>query len=274
MTYRVLLGDRLLVAGAGVGPVLGIDTGTPAARIGVVAAGRVLASISRPVRSHGADLPELVDAAMRAAGVAVGDLAAVAVGIGPGSFTGLRVSLSYVKGLIIGSGLKIVGIPSLDAMALCGADRPEARPGVSICPLIDARRGEVYSSLYQVGADALERLAGDLVVPLEDFAMQTTGEVVFVGEYKAEEAFAVVQARDGRAATQAGNAELRLVGAYVAALGAARIARGESDRPESLEPRYVRSSGASLNSTTVDRKEGVEHGTSRGRANPAVCRSG
>lgn len=273
MTYRVLLAEKLLAAGATAGPVLGIETGTPAARIGIVAAGRVLGSLNRPARSHGADLPELVEAAMRRAGIGMRDLTAIAVGIGPGSFTGLRVGLSYAKGLIIGSKLKIVGVSSLDAMALCGAHGPGIRPGVTVCPMIDARRGEVYGSLYQVGADALERRSGDLVVPLEDFAMQTAGEVLFVGENKAEEACALVQARGGRAAAHAGNAELQLAGAYVAALGAARIARGESDRPESLEPRYVRASGAAVNSTAVERREGVEHGTSRGRANPAACRS-
>ncbi len=273
MTYRVLLADHLLAASAAAGPVLGIDTGTPVARIGVVGGGRVLAALSRPARSHGADLPDLIDAAMTEAGLRMAELGAIAVGIGPGSFTGLRVGLSYAKGLIIASGLKLAGIPSLDAMALCGASLPEACAGTTVCPLLDARRGEVYASLYRVGADALERLSGDLVVPLEDFAKQTTGEVVFVGEQKAEQACAAVQAGGGRRAVRAGNAELQLVGAYVAALGAARIARGESDRPESLEPRYVRPSGAAINSTTVDRKEGGENGTSRGRANPAVCRS-
>lgn len=273
MTYRVLLVDQLLAAGAAAGPVLGLETGTPVARIGIVGEGRVMASVNRPARSHGADLPDLVDAAMAEAGLRMADLAAIAVGIGPGSFTGLRVGLSYAKGLIIASSLKLVGISSLDAMALCGATRPEASAGTAICPLIDARRGEVYTSLYRVGADALERLSGDLVVTLEDFANQTAGEVVFVGEQKAQEACAFVQRRGGGVGAHAGNAELKLAGAYIAALGAERIARGESDRPESLEPRYVRPSGAAINSATVNWKEGVENGTSRGRANPAACRS-
>lgn len=273
MTYRVLLVDQLLAAGAAAGPVLGLETGTPVARIGIVGEGRVMASLTRPARSHGADLPDLVNAAMAEAGLRMADLAAIAVGIGPGSFTGLRVGLSYAKGLIIASRLKLVGIPSLDAMALCGAMLAEAGSGTAICPLIDARRGEVYASLYRVGADALERLSGDLVVSLEDFANQTAGEVVFVGEQKAQEACAFVQRRGGGAGAHAGNAELKLAGAYIAALGAERIARGESDRPESLEPRYVRPSGAAINSATVNWKEGVENGTPRGRANPAACRS-
>src|SRR5579863_6313898 len=99
MTYRVLLGEPLLAVGASAGPILGLDTGSTVASLGIVAAGHLRASISRPVRSHGSDLPTAIEEVLRMAGLKLRDLTAIAVALGPGSFTGLRIGLSYAKGL-------------------------------------------------------------------------------------------------------------------------------------------------------------------------------
>jgi tRNA threonylcarbamoyladenosine biosynthesis protein TsaB len=271
MIYRVLSAEPLLAAGATVGPVLGLDTGSTVARLGLVSGGRIAASVARPVKSHGADLPAAVDELLRAAGVGIRELSAIAVGIGPGSFTGLRVGLSYAKGVAAGARIPIVGIPSLDAIALCGAGSPAARPGVKICPILDARKGEVYTSLYEVVNDALEKKWDDLVIPLDEFAARIAGEIILVGESKAEDA-RVLAVRNGGRATVAGAAELRHQGSFIAALGAARVARDDVDDAATAEPLYVRAPGASVKSTAVDPGEGT-HGTSRGRVDPAACGS-
>ena len=251
-----------------VGPVLGLDTGSGVARLGVVSGGRVLAAIAQPVKSHGADLPAAVDELLRAAGIGIRDLSAIAVGTGPGSFTGLRVGLSYAKGIAAGARIRIVGISSLDAIALCASGTPAARPGTKICPILDARKGEVYTSLYAVVSDALEKVTDDLVIPLDEFASRIAGEVLFVGESKAEDARVLVVRRGGRA-TVAGAAELWHQGSFIAALGAARVARNDVDDATTVEPLYVRAPEASVKSTAVDPGEGT-HGTSRGRADPAT----
>ena len=271
MIYRVLSAEPLLAAGACAGPVLGLETGSASASIGLVNDGRIVTSLARGVKSHGADLPALVDELLGLAGIRIRDLSAIAIGIGPGSFTGLRIGLSYAKGLVVGARLPIVGVPSLDAIALCGSVSPLARPGISICSILDARKGEIYVSLYQVVTDALEKRTGDLVVPLDEFASRITGEVLFVGESKAEDA-RVLAVRNGGRATVAGAAELRHQGSFIAALGAARVARNDVDEAATLEPLYVRASGASVKSTAIDPGEGT-HGTSRGSADPAVCGS-
>ncbi len=271
MIYRVLSAEPLLAAGAYAGPVLGFDTGSSIARIGLVRDGRIVASQARPVKSHGADLPAAVDEVLRAAGIGIHELSAVAVGTGPGSFTGLRVGLSYAKGLVTGGRMRIVGIPSLDAIALCGAGAPAAHPGVKICPILDARKGEVYTSLYDVVTDALQKEMGDLVVPLDEFASRITGEILFVGESKAEDARVLVARRGGRASV-AGTAELWQQGSFIAALGAARVARNDVDQAATIEPSYIRAPEASIKSTAVDPGEG-NHGTPRGRVNPAACGS-
>jgi tRNA threonylcarbamoyladenosine biosynthesis protein TsaB len=271
MIYRVLSAEPLLAAGATVGPVLGLDTGSSIASIGLVGGGRILATLARPVKSHGADLPAAVDELLRTAGVGIHELSAIAVGTGPGSFTGLRVGLSYVKGLAAGARIGIVGIPSLDAMALCGAESLAARPGVKICPILDARKGEVYTSLYEVVTDALKKEMDDLVIPLDEIASRIAGEVLFVGESKAEDACVLV-IRSGGRATVVGTARLSHHGSFIAALGAARVARDDVDEAATLEPLYVRAAEASVKSTAVDPGEGT-HGTPRGRVDPAACGS-
>src|ERR1700731_3158443 len=151
MTYRVLLGEPLFATGASAGPILGLDTGSAAASLGVVAGSRVRASISRPGRSHGSDLPSAMEEVLRMAGLTLRDLTAIAVALGPGSFTGLRIGLSYAKGLAMAVG------------------SPFVRSGVTICPVLDARKGEIYAALYRAGDDALEKVVGEQVAPLEDF---------------------------------------------------------------------------------------------------------
>jgi tRNA threonylcarbamoyladenosine biosynthesis protein TsaB len=268
MTYRVLSAEPLLAAGATAGPVLGLDTGSSIARLGLVGGGLIIAALARPVKSHGAELPAAVEELLSTAGVEIQDLSAIAVGTGPGSFTGLRVGLSYAKGIVAGARIQIVGISSLDAMALCGASTSLARPGVKICPILDARKGEVYTSLYEVVIDALEKETDDLVIPLDELAARIADEVLFVGESKAEDARVLV-VRNGGRATVAGSAELWHQGSFIAALGAVRVARDDVDDAATVEPLYVRAPEASVKSTAVKPGEGT-HGTPRRRVNPAA----
>jgi tRNA threonylcarbamoyladenosine biosynthesis protein TsaB len=268
MISRVLLADALLTAGASAGPVLGLDTGTSSAHLGIVSGGRLLASRAHPVKSHGADLPELVEAVMGEAGLKFMDLAAIAVGIGPGSFTGLRVGVSYVKGLALAAGIKAAGVPSLDAIALC-AGEVGRDIGATICPVIDARKGEVYTSLYHIAGDALERTTDDRVVKLELLVRELEGRIIFSGEAKAEEAYEHFGRIGGRGEV-VGNARLQLIGGFIAAIGAARVAKGDIEPMMGLEPRYVRPPDATVKHTALKPREAL-HGTTRGRANPAIC---
>src|SRR5215469_17551629 len=91
--------ERLLAHGATAGVVLGIDTGGPIGSFGVVVDGRIAAASTRSPVSHGFELPAAVEEVLGAASVSFSDLSAIAVAIGPGSFTGLRVGLSYAKGV-------------------------------------------------------------------------------------------------------------------------------------------------------------------------------
>jgi tRNA threonylcarbamoyladenosine biosynthesis protein TsaB len=261
--------QRLLADAAGAGVVLGIDTGGPLGSFGVIAEGRLAAVSIRSSILHGFELPAAIDEVLDAAGVSFGELTAIAVAIGPGSFTGLRVGLSYAKGIAAARKIAIAGVSSLDALVLCcGSRLPE---GASIYPIIDARKGEVYTGLYRFVTGALQKISDDRVVSLAGLVAGLEDEATFVGYSIAEEACALARAK-GRRAVLIENAGLNLRGSFVAAIGAAKVVRKETDDIATLEPLYLRphDSGTSFN----DLKPGEEiHGTPRGRTHPATPRS-
>ena len=111
--------------------ILSFDTATDVATSALVADGEVLGERT----SRAVTLLEDVDALLRQAGAHVHDVEALAVGIGPGSFTGVRVGLATARGLALALGIPVAGVSTLDALA-AGA------PGA--IPVIDARRGEVF----------------------------------------------------------------------------------------------------------------------------------
>ncbi|HEY6418290.1 MAG TPA: tRNA (adenosine(37)-N6)-threonylcarbamoyltransferase complex dimerization subunit type 1 TsaB [Candidatus Binataceae bacterium] len=248
--------NDLLARTAGTRPVLGIDTGTPIAALGLVVDGRIAGSISQPVPSHCASLPLAVDELLRASGLTPRDLGAIAVGIGPGSFTGLRIGLSYAKGLVMASGCAIVGVNSLDALAATTLASPAAHQGVLVCPLVDARRGEIYAALYRIVSDGLEKLSEDLVVALEHLTSRIEGEVVLVGDSRANDAAALLSSR-GLGVAVLDICSLDSRGGLLAAIGAARFSRGEIDRPASLEPLYLRPPAAALKSRSGQSAQAV-----------------
>jgi tRNA threonylcarbamoyladenosine biosynthesis protein TsaB len=119
MTSRELFrAERLFELSAEVGPVLGLDTASATASLAIVSHGKILAQVVRSASSHGAELPAAAAEVVARAGIQLRDLQGIAVGIGPGSFTGLRVGIAYAKGLILALGCALIGIPTFDCLAL------------------------------------------------------------------------------------------------------------------------------------------------------------
>jgi tRNA threonylcarbamoyladenosine biosynthesis protein TsaB len=249
--------------------VLGMDTGGPVGSFGVVAEGRLVAAGVRSTVSHGAELPAAVEEILDTAGTSLRDLSAIAVALGPGSFTGLRVGLSYAKGIAAARKIAIAGVSSLDALALCAGSR--LREGTVLYPIIDARKGEIYCGLYRVVAGALERNSDALVVSLAHLVAGLADEAVFIGESIAQQARSLAKAT-GRRVELIENAALYLRGSFVAAIGAAKVARKEAGEMATVEPLYLRppDTGTAFNSF----KPGEDiDGTPRGRTHPATARS-
>jgi tRNA threonylcarbamoyladenosine biosynthesis protein TsaB len=134
-----------------------LDTSTPTARVAVLDAdGQARFSSKVTADRHAGHLMPLCAEALRAAGLAAGDLAGIACGGGPGSFTGLRVGLAAAKGLALPTGVPLYVVSSLEALAL---DILAAQPGATAVPCLDAGKGEVYVGAY--GADG-QRLVREL----------------------------------------------------------------------------------------------------------------
>ncbi|HEY6007255.1 MAG TPA: tRNA (adenosine(37)-N6)-threonylcarbamoyltransferase complex dimerization subunit type 1 TsaB [Geobacteraceae bacterium] len=117
-----------------------------------------------------------VDTVLQGGGMAVAGLDGLAVALGPGSFTGLRVGVAAVKGLALASGKPVVGFSSLAMLAL---NLPWAVHPV--CPMFDARKKEVYAALYRC-RELPEEILPDCVAPPERFLGQLEGPTIFVGE--------------------------------------------------------------------------------------------
>jgi tRNA threonylcarbamoyladenosine biosynthesis protein TsaB len=135
--------------------ILSIDTCLGACSCAVVKDGEALASIFEPMtRGHQERLAPMVEAATKDAGVVFADLDRIAVAVGPGSFTGLRVGLAFAKGLGLALARPVVGIGALEAL---GAEEP----GRTLA-LADARRGQVYWQAFEDGRLLTEASASSL----------------------------------------------------------------------------------------------------------------
>jgi len=188
-------------------------------------------------RSHTASLPALVDRVLADAGVTIGDVEGLAVSIGPGSFTGLRIGLALAKGIAFAGGLPLVGVPTLEALAHVA----DAAPGETICAALDARKREVYAALFVATEAAPRRVSTDVALAPEALAARLTPPCVLVGD--AGEVYGEVL---GARATLRPFATHHPRGGVIARLGTERIAAGEGANPGPLEPTYVRAPDAEL----------------------------
>jgi tRNA threonylcarbamoyladenosine biosynthesis protein TsaB len=137
--------------------LLGIDTATATAGIAIVDQdGRVLAEARHATAGRGADLLVAIDRVCRDAAVAPAELHAIAIGAGPGSFTGLRIGMATAKGIAFAARRPLWAVSSLAALAADAAEELAGEPGDHaggvICAALDARRGELFAGCYRGGA--------------------------------------------------------------------------------------------------------------------------
>src|SRR5262249_17775165 len=193
--------------------------------------------------NHAVALLPLIDAVLRTAGCEVHDLDAVAVSSGPGSFTGLRVGFGIAKGLARATGMQLIGISTLAALArsVTGHD------GV-ICALLDARRGELYAACFAAARGRFERLTADALVTPEALLATMPTACVVVGD-GGEKVGTMLRAHFGDGVTVLSSDAYAPRGAVVAAMAAERLRAGQSDDLPSAEPLYVRASDAELKFT-------------------------
>ena len=173
--------------GVGVWP----DDGTGAATV----LGETNVAVPRAALTH---LVPMISRLLDECGHGVGELGAVVVGRGPGSFTGVRIGVSTAKGIAQGLGVPLWGVSTADAVA----ERLAGRDGL-VGVVGDAMRKEVYPALFECGTGVIERLEADAVGKPEDvaarWASETTGRIALVGEGLAKYAQAFADALGDRA---------------------------------------------------------------------------
>lgn len=142
--------------------VLAIDSTATAASAAVVSDSKIIAEYTQDTgHTHSETLLPMVEAVMNCAGIVVSDIDLFAVSAGPGSFTGVRIGISLIKGLAFGRSKPVAGLSSMD----CLAKNLQGFDGV-VCPVMDARRNQLYTAIYLNG----KKMTEDMLIPCEELA--------------------------------------------------------------------------------------------------------
>lgn len=237
--------------------VLAIESATATAAVALADGDGVLATFSAERgRRHVETLAPAVSLVCRSAGVALGDVSAVAVDVGPGLFTGLRVGMGTAQALGFALGVPLCPATSLEVLAR-GVATSGLVPGTTVVAVVDARRGEVFAAWFGVtdgagSAAAVEQRGEDAVLSPDALANLLTLTT------STAPAAPVVVVGDGArryAAILGGVPGVRVAGpqwdappvSVLALLGVARLAAGAVVAPASLVPRYLRAADTRIN---------------------------
>lgn len=146
--------------------ILGIQTCLPSGLVFLGKGEEILASLRLPPRTSSGDLMPLIDSLLEKTASSIDRIDGLVVSKGPGSFTGLRVGVSVAKSLAFSLGLPLVGVPTLDCIALLSPFS-----GV-ICSLVPAYRNSFFAAFFYKNKESLRRISGYLFLPLEKIVGQ------------------------------------------------------------------------------------------------------
>lgn len=145
-------------------PILNIETSTGVCSVSVSDKDAILAAReSRIDRSHASMLTVFIGEAMAEAGIGYNELSGVAVSRGPGSYTGLRIGVSAAKGICYGADIPLIALDTLLIMARGLLRNIADNDGLLLCPMIDARRMEVYTALYDTAGTRVKDITAEII---------------------------------------------------------------------------------------------------------------
>lgn len=221
-------------------PILALDTATLVSSVALATRDKLLAELTIQTRkTHSEQLMPHIEQILALAGVSKDALEAVAVSIGPGSFTGLRIGLATAKALAYALRVELIGVPTLDALAFgCPV------PGVVFAATMDAQKGNIYLALYHWSPTGLQQIAPTRVVNhLEAFAelSKLSQPVLVLGE--AAQLYREAIDATGLLLTAEPHIAMPRAGS-VAMLGWNILDSGVRHDAMTLEPLYIRRSEA------------------------------
>lgn len=223
--------------------VLALDSATNVASCGVVTPDKVLVEFNlNTKKTHSERLMPMVSEALEYADLKLDDIDGFCVSIGPGSFTGLRIGLSTIKALAFFTGKPLVGIPTLDGLAANLTDTEGL-----ICPVLKARRDEVYCALYINAVSGQERISDYLAISPEKLvgllSQFNNAKVTFLGDGVSmlPENIKDILGPDCMATPEISRWPRA---ATIGCLGLQRLQKGCCDDIASLTPLYIKASAA------------------------------
>lgn len=222
--------------------ILSLDSSTSSASCAILQEGKLLGEITfNDKKQHSVILMSQIDSLLKNLNLSIKDIDGFVVSKGPGSFTGLRIGMATIKGLVEGTKKPFVGVSTLDALSYNLA----YTPGI-ICPIMDALRDNLYTALYKFNGEKLERLTDYMAIHIDEL-ISTIKEyncesISFVGDglikfrSKLNESFPNVNFAP---------AHLNVAkAASLGELGLIRLLNEDSDNLLSFAPIYIRKSQA------------------------------
>ena len=171
--------------------ILCIETGTDICSVGIAREGEIVSMLeSDEGRDHARKVGVFVDELLRTTGISPDEIDAVAVGKGPGSYTGLRIGVSFAKGLCYALDIPLIAIGSLDALAEVAREdfdagivdlEDEQWGSAMLCPMVDARRMEVYAQVFDVEGRAQSDVVAEVVTEESFNEWRSKGKFVIFG---------------------------------------------------------------------------------------------
>ncbi len=221
--------------------ILGIDTATMTGSIAISTEDRLIAeSTLHSKTTHAERLLSTIDHTLGFAAMTIHDIDGIAVALGPGSFTGLRIGMTTAKSIAYSIQKPIVAIPSLDALAT-----QYLHTTLLICPILDARKKEVYTAFYRNSGADVCRISDYAVITPENLVKDIQEPVLFLGDgvipYCEQ-----LQSLLGDHAMFADSAHILPRASLIAKLGSDRLLAGDFDDCLALTPLYIRKSDAEM----------------------------
>jgi len=221
--------------------ILGIETSTMTGSVAIITEQQLIVEQTINAKiTHAERLITTIDDTLRAASLAIRELDGIAVSAGPGSFTGLRIGVTTAKSLAYSLRKPIVAVSSLDALA-----SQFLHSNLLICPMLDARKKEVYSACYRNSGSTVKRISEYAVLTPANLLKGIHEPTLFLGDgvlpYRR-----LIESAVGEFAIFADAAHLLPRGSLVAKLGCDRLSAGEQDDCLPLTPFYLRQSDAEI----------------------------
>ncbi|CAB1059638.1 tRNA threonylcarbamoyladenosine biosynthesis protein TsaB [Olavius sp. associated proteobacterium Delta 1] len=221
--------------------ILAVDTATKSCSVAVIDEDSLLAESTSVIdQTHSRQLLNIIDTVLGETGLKITQLDGFAVSIGPGSFTGLRIGITSVKGLAFSLNKPVVGVSSLETLAFQCLQKPYL-----ICPVLDARKQEVYFCHYRCKNGKLEKESPERVAAAAEAVRGIREPCVFIGNGAILYQDLISTELRGLAHFVAEN-QHTIQAAAVARLSLPRFKRQETDNVHLLVPHYIRKSDAEL----------------------------